>query len=44
MLASVIELPPEQKEVEDGGTMRLGAQAVEPHAGSRPVRSTATRR
>ncbi len=32
----VIDLLPEQKEVEDlGGTMRLGAQAVELHLGSR---------
>ena len=32
----VIDLLPEQKEVEDlGGTMRLGAQAVELHAGTR---------
>jgi CTP synthase len=35
-LHPVIDLLPEQKEVEDlGGTMRLGAQAVELHAGTR---------
>ena len=42
----VIDLLPEQKEIEDlGGTMRLGAQAVELVDGTRaraPARRTAT--
>src|SRR2546430_10724199 len=34
----VIDLLPEQKEIEDlGGTMRLGAQAVELAEGTRPL-------
>ena len=42
----VIDLLPEQKEVEDlGGTMRLGAQAVELAEGTRDARGrTATSR
>ena len=40
----VIDLLPEQKEIEDlGGTMRLGAQAVEVAEGRAPARSTARR-
>ena len=41
----VIDLLPEQKEVEDlGGTMRLGAQAVELGRERAPARSTAASR
>ena len=41
----MIDLLPEQKEIEDlGGTMRLGAQAVELADGTRRATSTEKRR